>query len=174
MTPQGQAGAPAPQGWFSKNWKWLVGLGCLGVVGCCGVGSIVTWMVAPEALEEAARQQQQQQQEQERARDDAPARGPVVKVTDADGARVDCGTPGPGGVDCELKRTSGEGAFKACWDLEITCTNGAKMVGQGCGTVGRGEAAGTANMPVAAFSNQDACDAPASGAVQNLVITTTD
>ncbi|GMU61223.1 MAG: hypothetical protein AMXMBFR34_29860 [Myxococcaceae bacterium] len=102
---------------------------------------------------------------------DATANRPVVKVTEADGARVDCGTPGPDGVDCDLKRTSGEGGFKACWELEITCANGAKMVGQGCGTVGAGAPTGTARMPVSAFSNQDACDAPRAGSVRNLVIT---
>ncbi len=89
-----------------------------------------------------------------------------------DAARVDCGTPGPGGVDCDVKRTGGSTAFKACWDLEITCANQAKMVGQACATLAAAETTGTANMPVEGFSNQDACDAPAAGTVTNLVVET--
>lgn len=87
-------------------------------------------------------------------------------------ARVDCGTPGPGGVDCVIKRTAGEGSFKACWDLEITCANGGKMVASACQGVKAGAAEGTANLPAASFSNQDQCDAPKSGAVKKLVVTT--
>jgi hypothetical protein len=85
-------------------------------------------------------------------------------------ARVDCGTPGPGGVDCDVKRTAGERAFEACWNLEITCTNKSKMVASACGSLAAGVTSGKVNIPVADFSNQEACDAPASGEVQQLVI----
>ena len=166
MTPQGQAGAPAPQpGWFSRNWKWLVGVGCLGALGCCGVFSIGAYFVQQEA--EAVVNEAATQLQKEAARD-TPA------DDDTDGARVDCGTPGPEGVDCDIKRKSGRTAFKACWDLEITCANGGVMVGHGCGTVAAGEAAGKANMPVSTFSNQEGCDAPKAGAVKQLTVETVD
>jgi hypothetical protein len=85
-------------------------------------------------------------------------------------ARVDCGTPGPGGVDCDVKRTGGLGAFEACWELEITCVNGGKMVGSGCGKVAAGETGAKVNLPPGGFSNQEACDAPKSGEVQRLTV----
>lgn len=168
MTPQQQQpGAPAPQqGWFSRNWKWVVGLGCLGVAGCCGVFSVAGYVMkeaGAEAIEEA-----------QKAANAPPGSNPVVKVTDADGARVDCGTPGPGGVDCDVKRTSGSGKLEACWDLDITCTNGGVMTGHACGRLGGDESAGVVNMPVSGFSNQDACDAPSSGKVTNLVVNTVE
>lgn len=168
MTPQGQQpGAPAPQpGWFSRNWKWLVGVGCLGVAGCCGVFTVAGYVMKEagvEALEEV-------QKEAEKAANQPGGQGPIVKLGALDGARVDCGQPGPEGVACDVKRTSGNGKLEACWDLDITCANGGVMSGHGCGTLGAGEAAGTVTMPVAAFSNQDACDVPSAGAVKNLVV----
>lgn len=93
------------------------------------------------------------------------------EAASASAARVDCGTPGPSGVDCEVKRTEGLGGFRACWDLEITCENGGKMRGHACGSVPAGGEGATVNMPVASFSNQDACDAPKQGAVLNLAVT---
>ncbi|MFZ5446063.1 MAG: hypothetical protein ACOZQL_39085 [Myxococcota bacterium] len=90
---------------------------------------------------------------------------------DLPSARVDCGVPGPNGVDCDVKRTAGKAALKACWNLEITCVNGGKMVASACHELAAGAKAGVANMPVASFSNQDQCDAPKSGAVKNLVVT---
>lgn len=64
MTPQGQMGAPAQQpGWFSRNWKWLVPVGCGLPLMCCGIFSAVTYFgvskviqgtpVFAEALEKA-------------------------------------------------------------------------------------------------------------------------
>lgn len=88
----------------------------------------------------------------------------------ADSARVDCGAPGPNGVECNIVRTGGEGAFQACWDLAITCQNQGKMTGAACHEVGAGVPSGTQLMPVSSFDNQDACDVPASGAVENLKI----
>lgn len=85
-------------------------------------------------------------------------------------ARVDCGTPGPGGVDCDVKRTGGTGAFEACWELEITCANGGKMVGSGCGKVAAGASATKVNLPPGGFSNQEGCDVPKSGEVQRLTV----
>jgi hypothetical protein len=52
MTPQGQVGAPAQQpGWFSRNWKWLLGVGCLGMVTCCGLFGAVTWFTAQKVIQ---------------------------------------------------------------------------------------------------------------------------
>jgi hypothetical protein len=89
-------------------------------------------------------------------------------------ARVDCGTPGPEGVDCIIKRTGGEAGFEACWELAITCANQGVMVGSGCGKVARGATTAKANMPVASFSNQEGCDVPKSGNVEKLTVEETD
>ena len=91
--------------------------------------------------------------------------------SEPDAVQVDCGTPGPEGVDCDLKRTAGVTTFEACWDLEITCANQAVMVGHACSKVPAGQQTGKANMLVSAFSNQDKCDAPKAGVVTNLVVT---
>ena len=88
-----------------------------------------------------------------------------------DAARVDCGTPGPHGVDCQVRRTGGDGAFQACWILAITCRNGGVMNGSTCHAMAAGAGEGTANMPVAGFSGQDSCDVPASGKVEQLKVT---
>lgn len=87
-----------------------------------------------------------------------------------DAARVDCGTPSPNGVDCRIVRTGGDSAFKACWDLVITCQNGGAMTGSTCHEMAAGIGEGSQNMPVSAFSNQATCDAPASGKVERLKI----
>ncbi len=92
-------------------------------------------------------------------------------VTEADAARVDCGTPGPHGVDCTVQRTAGNTRFEACWDLAIHCRNGGAMRGSTCHTLAADAATGEQNMPVAFFSNQDTCDVPASGKVERLNIT---
>ena len=92
-------------------------------------------------------------------------------VTESDAARVDCGTPGPHGVDCSVRRTAGSSSFEACWDLAITCQNGGEMRGSACHPVAAGVDAGEQNMPVASFSNQASCDVPVSGKVEQLKIT---
>ncbi|MEW6431831.1 MAG: cytochrome c oxidase assembly factor Coa1 family protein [Myxococcota bacterium] len=52
MTPQGQAGVPAQQpGWFSRNWKWVVGLGCALPLLCCGVFSIGTYFTVTRVIQ---------------------------------------------------------------------------------------------------------------------------
>ena len=91
--------------------------------------------------------------------------------TNPDSARVDCGTPGPGGVDCQVQRTGGDGGFEACWDLVISCQNGGEMTGSACHEMAAGANEGSENMPVAGFSSQDSCDVPASGKVERLKIT---
>ncbi|MBL8918978.1 MAG: hypothetical protein JNJ54_08985 [Myxococcaceae bacterium] len=141
MTPQPGQSPEAPTSWFSRNWMWVAGGGCL-LIGCCGLGALllVGGAVASEAASSSA-------------------------------ARVDCGTPGPAGVECGVKRTEGLGAFRACWDLEIACQNGGKMSGHACGSVAAGADETTVTMPVSSFSNQDACDVPSRGTVQNLAVT---
>lgn len=176
MTPQGQVPQAAPQqGWFQKNWKWLV-LGVLvASMMCCGFGTLATvWLGAevakdPEvqkAIDEAVKEAERQQKGGKVKGEDKP----VVRVAEADKARVDCGAPGPGGVDCDIKRTGGESALQACWDLDITCENGGVMTGHACGELGAAAEKTSVNMPVDAFENQEACDAPASGKVKNLEV----
>lgn len=145
MTPQGQVGAPE-QSWFKKNWMWLAGAGCAIPLMCCGATMVLGLVM-----------------------DDSKTS--PVRIGALPAARVDCGTPGPDGVDCDVKRTEGTAALEACWDLEITCNNGGVMSGHACGELGDGEGSTVTNMPVADFSNQDGCDAPKSGAVKNLSVT---
>ncbi|MDX2011145.1 MAG: hypothetical protein SFW67_13180 [Myxococcaceae bacterium] len=149
MTPQPPPPS-APQGWFSQNWKWVVGIGCAIVFVCCGGLGALT--LAGAALTP-----------------DVQAPGP--QAASLEKARVDCGTPGPGGVDCEVKRTAGSRSISVCWDLEITCENGGVMTGQGCGALAEGVPQATVNLPAEGFSNQEACDAPKRGAVKNLEVT---
>lgn len=96
--------------------------------------------------------------------------GEVVKVGAQPSARVDCGRPGPGGVDCTVKRTAGTAAVSACWDLEITCNNAGVMSAHACGKLAGDQATTVVNMPVAGFSNQKGCDVPKAGAVKNLEV----
>jgi hypothetical protein len=152
MTPQPNAPASQPS-WFSQNWKLLAGLGCLLAVMCCGLVGVVGWLTAsnlPPVPE---------------------LDGPPAQQAD-DAARVDCGTPGPDGVDCVVQRTGGANALLACWTLEITCANQGVMVGESCGKVEAGEQRASVNMPVAGFSNQEGCDAPKGGAVKGLTVKT--
>lgn len=95
-----------------------------------------------------------------------------VRFVDADAARVDCGTPGPHGVDCKIKRTAGSSGFEACWALVISCQNGGGMTGSACQKVSAAEDEGSKNMPVAGFSNQNTCDVPTAGKVERLKVTT--
>ncbi|MGV3623873.1 MAG: hypothetical protein ACO1OB_23855 [Archangium sp.] len=147
MTPQGQVGGAPEQSWFKKNWMWLAGAGCAVPLFCCGATMLVGLVM------------------------DAPPTDSVVKVADPAAARVDCGTPGPNGVDCDIKRTGGGSAFRACWQLDITCNNDGVMSGNACGEVEASATGATVNMPVDGFSNQEGCDAPKSGAVKNLEVT---
>lgn len=94
-----------------------------------------------------------------------------VRVSERDAARVDCGTPGPHGVDCAIKRTAGSGGFEACWNLVITCQNEGQMTGSACDEVAAADNQGSKNMPVASFSNQSSCDVPVSGKVEDLKVT---
>lgn len=174
MTPQGQVPAAPQQGWFQKNWKWLV-LGVLvASMMCCGFGVLATAWLGTEvakdpevqkAFDEAMKEANRQQKGGTPAAEDDK---PIVRVGEADKARVDCGQPGPGGVDCDLKRTGGESPIHACWDLDITCENGGVMTGHACGDLDAAAEKAVVNMPVADFSNQEACDVPSRGKVKNL------
>jgi hypothetical protein len=149
MTPQPPPPS-APQSWFSQNWKWVVGIGCGVVFLCCGGLGVLglIGVAAQPTIDEAKRE-----------------------AASLEKARVDCGTPGPGGVDCEVKRTAGSRAVMVCWDLEITCENGGVMTAGGCGALADGVAQTTVNLAADGFSNQAACDAPKRGAVKNLEVT---
>jgi hypothetical protein len=95
-----------------------------------------------------------------------------VRVTERDAARVDCGTPGPHGVDCTIKRTAGSGGFEVCWDLVITCRNKGEMSGGACHKVAPGKNEASETMPVTSFSNQSSCDVPTAGKVERMKVTT--
>lgn len=183
MTPQGQPMQPPAgqqQSWFSKNWKYLLGGVLVLTLLCCGGSMLATVLFGAavakdpevqkawnEGMKEMEREAERQKKEGSGgARDDKP----VVRVVQAGKMRVDCGEPGPSGVDCTLKRTGGDSDMEGCWDLEITCANGGVMSGHACGKLAAAESEGTVNMPVDAFSNQEGCDAPKSGAVKNLEV----
>src|SRR3546814_14575035 len=68
-------------------------------------------------------------------------------------ARVDCGTPGPHGVDCQVQRTGGDGGFEACWDLAVSCPNGGEMTASACHEIAAGDSPGRDNMPVAGHAS---------------------
>lgn len=93
-----------------------------------------------------------------------------VRVSEPDAARVDCGTPGPHGVECKIQRTAGNGGFEACWDLAITCRNKGEMSGGACHKVAPGKNEASEIMPVQSFSNQASCDVPTFGRVERLKI----
>jgi hypothetical protein len=184
MTPQGQPMQP-PAGqqpsWFSKNWKWLLGGVLALALLCCGGSLLATVLFGAavaqdpevqkawnEGVKEMEKEAGRQQREGGGARDDQP----LVRVVETDQVRVDCGEPGPGGVDCTMKRTAGSKSAEVCWDLEITCQNGGVMSGHTCGKLATEEQEGVVNMAADTFSDQDACDVPANGQVKNLQVTT--
>lgn len=50
MTPH--ADPPMPQGnWFSRNWKWLLPVGCLVPMVCCGVFGAGTYLVVTKVIQ---------------------------------------------------------------------------------------------------------------------------
>lgn len=148
MTPHPNAPPPQPQSWLSQNWKILAGVGCLVALLCCGAFGALMGLGAFAA---------------------AQAEELGAPLGD-ERAAVDCGSPGPGGVDCVLKRTGGSRSLRACWKLEITCANKGVMVGEGCGDLPANVAEETVTLPVSAFSNQAACDEPVRGAVKELEV----
>lgn len=177
MTPQGQAAPPSQPSWFGRNWKWLVAVGVAVPMLCCG-GSLALAMLVGEDVVQAIDEQpvgsvRTEVRPIDKKPDDSAGEREVVSADDqaTDSVRVDCGTPGPGGVDCTLTRTAGSMNVESCWDLEITCANQAVMSGHACAKLAGAAQTGTANMGVGDFSNQGACDAPKAGKVVNLVVT---
>lgn len=52
MTPNANAEPPMQQpGWFSRNWKWLVPVGCLVPMMCCGIFGAGTYFAASKMIE---------------------------------------------------------------------------------------------------------------------------
>jgi hypothetical protein len=51
MNPNPEGGPPQQKNWFSRNWKWLVPLGCFGPLLCCGVFSAVAYFGATTMIE---------------------------------------------------------------------------------------------------------------------------
>ncbi len=91
-------------------------------------------------------------------------------VGERNAARVDCGAPGPNGVDCQVQRTGGDSPLQACWNLTITCRNGGAMTAPACHEMPADATQGVQNMPTADFSGQESCDVPTFGQVEHLKI----
>ncbi|MDP1824103.1 MAG: cytochrome c oxidase assembly factor Coa1 family protein [Archangium sp.] len=52
MTPNANAEPPMQQpGWFSRNWKWLLPVGCVVPLMCCGVFGLGTYFAASKMIE---------------------------------------------------------------------------------------------------------------------------
>ena len=50
MTPNAEPPMQQP-GWFSRNWKWLVPVGCLVPLMCCGGLTAVTYLAASKMIQ---------------------------------------------------------------------------------------------------------------------------
>jgi len=52
MTPNANVAPPAQQpGWFARNWKWLLPVGCLVPLLCCGTFGAVTYLGVSKVIE---------------------------------------------------------------------------------------------------------------------------
>src|SRR3546814_14401485 len=75
--------------------------------------------------------------------------------TNPDSARVDCGAPGPHGVECQIQRTGGGGGFEQCRDTVVACENGGATTARVCHEMAAAARHRRQNMPVTGFSSQD-------------------
>lgn len=50
MTPNAEAPMQQPN-WFSRNWKWLVPVGCLVPLMCCGVFGLGTYVAVSQVIQ---------------------------------------------------------------------------------------------------------------------------
>ena len=50
MTPNAEAPMQQPN-WFSRNWKWLVPVGCLVPMMCCGVFGLGTYVAVSKVIQ---------------------------------------------------------------------------------------------------------------------------
>lgn len=51
MNPNPEGGPPQQKSWFARNWKWLVPVGCLVPMMCCGVFGGVAYFGATKMIE---------------------------------------------------------------------------------------------------------------------------
>lgn len=52
MTPNMNAEPPMqPKGWFSRNWKWLLPVGCMVPMVCCGVFGLGTYFAVTKVIQ---------------------------------------------------------------------------------------------------------------------------
>ncbi len=51
MTPHPEGQPAQQQGWFGRNWKWLVPAGCLVPMLCCGVFGAATYFAATKMIQ---------------------------------------------------------------------------------------------------------------------------
>jgi hypothetical protein len=52
MTPEGNV-APR-RGWWSRNWKWVIPVGCLGILASCGCLGAIAFFAASSAIKSTA------------------------------------------------------------------------------------------------------------------------
>jgi hypothetical protein len=78
------------------------------------------------------------------------------------------------GFDCTLEKTSGSNSVEICWDLTVSCDNGAKVTGEACGRV-LGDPSEYSiysprhvPMPYATLGHQGPCDKVASSQISNI------
>lgn len=93
--------------------------------------------------------------------------GEAVNVT------VNCVTIAEPAVNCELNQTQGKGAAQVCFDLSVTCANGAVVKAErSCGDVADGKIS-TLKIPADKLTGIDKCggDGAPIGKVENLKIT---
>ncbi|MGY0504995.1 hypothetical protein [Luteimonas sp. e5] len=95
----------------------------------------------------------------------------ACKVVKPDSADVNCKGADDRGMDCEVKRTAGNKAIEACWDMVVSCRNGEEMKGSACHQLAAEESAGVRNMPLADFAGRDRCDAGIAARIENMKVT---
>ncbi|MCA9608710.1 MAG: hypothetical protein KC619_24065 [Myxococcales bacterium] len=72
--------------------------------------------------------------------------------------RVEVRCVGAGiGYQCSLQHTAGPDPVRACWTVSVTCANGTRTSGSGCGEVQVG-ATSTVLVPLSDFAGAEACD----------------
>jgi hypothetical protein len=79
------------------------------------------------------------------------------------------GSPGSG-FTCTVTHTGGDGKANACWDIKVSCHNGALVTGHACQVVApQGKV--TRNLRATDLANVGRCNGSASTAVENVTVT---
>lgn len=113
MTPQGQMGAPAQQpGWFSRNWKWVVGLGCALPLLCCGVFSIGTYFTVVKVIQGTPVFAEALEKANTNPEVTAALGSPVTPGLALNGSVKESGSTGTADFTIPLKGPKGEGSLQ--------------------------------------------------------------